>query len=521
VRPRRRLAAVAAAVVLLGACTQDQGTRPSGTPETLPPVTGSVEAPDEPAADPAYERFYSQAPQWEACGEGVECTSVTVPVDWEAPEGATLDLAVVRRPATDADARIGSLLYNPGGPGASGTALVEEFGETLVSPEARAAYDLVGFDPRGVGDSAPIDCLSDAQMDDYLAYDVEAGTPAGLAELEQVAAEFVAGCQADAGALLAHVATPSAARDMDVLRAALGEERLTYLGKSYGTLLGASYAKQFPQRVGRLVLDGALDPANTYADVVLGQAAGLELALRNYLQACLDGDTSGECPLRGSVDDAAAQVQQVIAAAEERPLATDSDRELTVTLAVSGIITPLYEDAAWPVLDAALAAALSGDGTPLLELADLYADRADDGSYNSNLLEAFAAVNCLDYAVDDSPEAMRASEEELAAASPTFGRFLAFGEVTCGMWPHPPVRDAEPIAAPGAAPILVVGTTGDPATPYPWSEALASQLESGRLLTWEGEGHTAYARGSDCVDSAVDGYLLDGVLPGEGATCSS
>ena len=517
----RRLVAVAGVVVLLAGCTQGRTPQPSGTPETLPPLTGSVEAPGEPATDPAYERFYSQTPEWAQCGEGLECTSVTVPVDWEAPEGRTIELAVVRMPATDADARIGSLLYNPGGPGASGTAPVEQFGESLVTREVRAAYDLVGFDPRGVGDSAPVDCLSDLEMDDYLAYDIEADTAAGLADLERVAAEFVAGCQADAGALLAHVDTPSAARDMDVLRAALGDERLTYLGKSYGTLLGASYAKQFPQRVGRLVLDGAMDPANGYDEVLLGQAGGLELALRNYLQACLEGATSEDCPLRGSVDDAAAQVQQVIAQAEERPLTTDSDRELTVTLAVTGIITPLYEDAAWPLLDAALAAALSGDGTTLLELADLYADRAEDGSYDSNLLEAFAAVNCLDYEVDDSPEAMRALEEELATESPTFGRYLAYGEVTCGMWPHPPVRDAEPIAAAGAAPILVVGTTGDPATPYQWSEALASQLESGRLLTWEGEGHTAYTRGSRCVDAAVDGYLLDGVLPGEGATCSS
>lgn len=514
----RRLAVVVAIVALAG-CTQGRAPAPSGTPETIPPPSETVEVPDEPAADPAFERFYAQTPGWEACGEGLECASVVVPVDWEEPDGDTIDLAVVRRPATDAEARVGSLLYNPGGPGASGTQLVSQFGEQLVSREARAGYDLVGFDPRGVGDSAPVDCLDDAELDDYLAYDVEAETDDGLADLADQAQGFADGCAASAGALLAHLDTPSAARDMDVLRAALGEERLTYLGKSYGTLLGAHYAEQFPQRVGRFVLDGALDPSNGYGDVVLGQAGGLELALRNYLQACLDGETSGECPLRGSVDEAAEQVQRVIAQAEEQPLTTGTDRELTVTLAVSGIITPLYEDASWPVLDEALAAALVGDGAPLLRLADLYADRAEDGTYNSNLLEAFTAINCLDYSVDDAPEAMRALADQLAAESPTFGRFLAFGEVTCGLWPVEPVRPEEPIAASGAAPVLVVGTTGDPATPYQWSQALAEQLDSGRLLTWEGEGHTAYARASACVDAAVDAYLLEGVLPGEGATC--
>jgi pimeloyl-ACP methyl ester carboxylesterase len=515
------VAAVALAVaVALSGCSQGSAPSPTGTPETLPPPTESAELPGEPVADPAFERFYAQTAAWEACGEELECTTVTVPVDWEEPGGETLDLAVVRRPATDEGARIGSLLYNPGGPGASGTQLVELYGEQLVTREVLARYDLVGFDPRGVGDSAPVDCLDDAELDDYLAYDVEAETDEGLDDLTEEAQAFADGCAASAGPLLAHLGTPSAARDMDVLRAALGEERLTYLGKSYGTLLGAHYAGQFPQRVGRLVLDGALDPSNGYDDVLLGQAGGLELALRSYLQACLDGDTSDECPVRGSVDQAAEQVQRVIAQAEEQPLPTGTDRELTVTLAVSGIITPLYEDASWPVLDEALAAALVGDGEPLLRLADLYADRNEDGTYASNLLEAFTAINCLDYAVDDSPDAMRALEDRLAQESPTFGRFLAFGETTCGLWPEEPVRAEETISASGAPPILVVGTTGDPATPYEWSVALAEQLESGRLLTWEGEGHTAYARGSRCVDAAVDGYLLDGVLPGEGATCA-
>jgi pimeloyl-ACP methyl ester carboxylesterase len=304
---------------------------------------------------------------------------------------------------------------------------------------------------------------------------------------------------------------------MDVLRAALGSQRLDYLGKSYGTLLGATYAGLFPSRVGRFVLDGALDPASSFADVSRVQARGMETSLRAYAAGCA---SRRGCPLSHDTDAAVAQVRGVLAAAHTSPLPTRSRRPLTGPLATSGVLTPLYDDASWPRLDDALAAALQGDGSGLLQLADAYADRRSDGTYGSNLLEAFTAVNCLDYPVDDSVPAMRAEEAELEEASPTFGRSLAFGEVQCGVWPVPPTRTPAPISADGAAPILVVGTTGDPATPYVWAQALASELSSGRLLTWRGEGHTAYRRESACVDAAVDGYLLDGVLPGEGATCT-
>jgi pimeloyl-ACP methyl ester carboxylesterase len=488
-----------------------------GQPTALPAPTASVAAGAEPATDPRFGRFYEQSVTWEKCGQRLECAKVTVPVDWQHPDGATLQLSVVRRPATDRKHRIGSLLMNPGGPGASGVQYVADYGDHITTRALRGAFDLVGFDPRGVGESDPVDCLPDAELDRFLAFDADPQQPGGLQAMRQEARDFAAGCEAHTGALLGHVDTASAARDMDVLRAVLGDQRLSYLGKSYGTFLGAMYAEEFPQRVGRLVLDGAIDPALSSAQIGVGQAAGMEQALRAYVTDCL---TRRDCPLRGSVDDALGQVRSVVDAARQHPLRTDDpNRSLTASLAFYGLIAPLYENASWPMLDQALAAALAGDGSLLLELADLYADRQPDGEYGSNLLEAFNAVNCLDYPVDASPGAMEAEARRLEQASPTFGDAMAYGELLCAAWPVPPVLKPAPLHAKGSPPILVVGTTGDPATPYDWAVSLAKQLDSGRLLTWHGEGHTAYMRGSACVDAAVDGYLVDGVLPGKDATC--
>lgn len=490
---------------------------PTGTPSQLPPLSEVEPRPDEPASDESFARFYAQEPTWTACYEAAQCATVSVPVDWAAPEGEILDLAVVRLRATNDD-RIGSLVINPGGPGASGVQYVGRFGRQVTSEALRERYDVVGFDPRGVGQSRPVDCLPDAEMDAYLARDSDPSTAQGLAEMTAEARRFAQGCAASAGPLLAHVDTRSAALDMDVLRAALDDERLNYLGKSYGTLLGATYADALPHRVGRMVLDGALDPASGNTDVVVGQAAGLERALRAFVQDCLD---RRECPLSGDVDDGVDQVRTLLRRVDAEPLPTgDAARPLTEPLAVTGVVAPLYSQDSWPQLGAALADAFDGDGRALLAAADSYADRRPDGRYDSNLLEAFPAVNCLDYPVDDDPVSMREVERLTTQASPTFGRYLAYGEVLCGQWPVRPVRTPAPVRASGAPPVLVVGTTGDPATPYEWARSLAEQLESGRLLTWEGEGHTAYGRGSACVDGAVDRLLLDGELPGEGATCS-
>ncbi|WP_299035920.1 alpha/beta hydrolase [uncultured Pseudokineococcus sp.] len=529
-RSRRVLgrgAVAAAGVLVLAGCSG--AAEPVGGPATTLPAPGPVTATaGEAAQDPALARFYDQQPEWVPCGQVRECTTVTVPVSWAEPAGEVLELAVARVPAGDEDERLGSLLVNPGGPGASGVEWVGADAAAVVSEEVRERYDVVGFDPRGVGSSEPVDCVDDAALDAYLAEDVDTTTLEGRAEAVERAREFAAGCEADAGALLGEVGTPSVARDLDVLRAVLGDERLSYLGKSYGTLIGAEYARLNPQRVGRLVLDGALDPASTAEEVAVGQARGLESSLRAFVTACLAGDVD-DCPLEpgdggeGAVDAALAEVAALVEGAAETPLPTgDPDRPLTRPLAATGVVAPLYEDALWPVLATALAQAQDGDGAGLLALADAYSGRAEDGSYASNLLEAFTAVSCLDYpAAPDDPAEQARVREQLEEAAPTFAGLLVGEDVTCDVWPEQPVRTPAPVEAAGAAPVLVVGTTGDPATPYAWAQSLADQLASGRLLTYEGEGHTAYLRASECVDGAVDAYLLQGVLPGEGAACET
>lgn len=496
-------------------------------PETtaVPSPTVTVGAGEEPATEPSTEGFYGQDPGWRACDdEPLECGSVQVPVDWADPAGPTLAVALVRVPASGD--RQGSLLVNFGGPGVSGVDLVTEFGEAVVGAPLADAYDLVGFDPRGVGASSGIDCLTDPELDAWRAFDTEADAdtdPAAAIAQSRVAADrFAAGCARSAGDLLANLDTVSAARDLDVVRDALGEQRLDYLGYSYGTLLGATYADLFPQRVDRFVLDGALDPTSSYRDVVRGQATGIERALRGYVRACLAGD-AGDCPLSGNEDDAMAQAAGVVERADDTPLPTDQPgREVTIGLAFTGIVSTLYDQRSWPSLSAALTEAIvDGRGTQLLTLADGYADREPDGTYSSNIDEAFTAINCVDYPVDDSPEAMDRAAAALEDAAPFIGAFMAYGEVLCGQWPVPASRTPGPLTAAGAPPVLVLGTTGDPATPYEWAVALAQQLDSGVLLTREGEGHTAYGQGSRCVDASVEAWLVRGEIVDDGTVCTS
>lgn len=521
-RPGRRLlrgaALLAAAALALTACS---GTpEPTGgAPTTLPPTPSTTAVPGEQATDPAYARYYDQRVDWSDCGGGLQCATVEVPVDWSQPDRDRLGLAVARHPATDPSRKVGSLLVNPGGPGASGVAWLRGGVQAVVSDAVEQRYDVVAFDPRGTGSSQPVQCLSDAEFDAYRADPADPTTPTGLAEETSEAEQFAQGCEVDAGLLLGHLGTADAVRDLDVLRAAVGSERLDYLGKSYGTLLGAEYAGRFPHRVGRLVLDGALDPASSATDVDLVQAEGLEQSLRAYAQAC--SQRSG-CDLGSTADAVVQQVRDVLTAARQKPLGTsDPQRPLTAPLAFQGIIATLYDSGTWPLLDRAVQDARAGDGSRLLQLADAYAGRQPDGTYSSNILQAFTAISCLDRPVDASPQAMAAEAAQLEQRSPTFGRSLSYGALQCGVWPVPPTRTPAPVKAEGAAPVLVVGTTNDPATPYVWAQSLASQLSSARLLTYRGEGHTAYRRGSACVDGAVDGYLLSGVLPGQDATCDS
>ena len=485
------------------------GAGVASQPPTTTPAPDATRPPT-----PALARFYSQQLSWSSCRDHDLCATLTVPLDYRHPAGRTIGLALLKVPAADPGRRIGSLVVNPGGPGAPGTDYAAGAGRVFREP-IRDAYDVVGFDPRGTGASDPVDCLSDGQLDDYLAEDPDPDTSAEVAQYMHWVDELGRGCVERSGELAAHVSTVEAARDMDVLRAALGESRMTYFGASYGTKLGATYADLFPHRVGRMVLDGAVDLSISSRELSLEQAAGFETALRSYVQHCVG---QGDCYLGDSVDAGLTRIRDFIDSVDAHPLPTGTDRELDVGNAFYGIVLPLYSRDYWRILDQALQTAFEGDGSMLLRLADFYNSRGDDG-YTDNSSEAIYAINCL-----DDPWAIPASEvpanvPDFEHASPTFGRVFAWGLTTCaGIQVHSTERDRD-VRAAGAAPIVVVGTTRDPATPYKWAVDLAHQLDSGVLVSRDGDGHTGYNAGNQCVDEAVERYLVDGTVPTDGLSC--
>ena len=492
-------------VALLVSCTSaGDSARPS---QASPRAPGSTTGTDSGLA-----AFYSQRVRWHGCRDGFECAKVRVPVDYAAPGGASIALAVVRLPSRGGD-RLGSLLLNPGGPGVSGIGYARN-ADSAISSTVRHHYDIVGFDPRGVGDSAPIRCLSDAQSDQFTAQDGSPDDSAEESELVRLARLLGDRCAARNAGLLAHVGTRDAARDLDVLRVILGDDKLNFLGKSYGTYLGAIYAEIFPDRVGRLVLDGVVDPADDTAALARSQALGFERALASFVDDCLR--RSG-CPLSGDRDNALAQVSGILDAADRTPLR--ASRPVTQSLALLGVAWSMYDTGFWPVLRAALAQAQHGDGSTLLALADSYLERNSKGHYLTNSGDAIFAVSCLDRPETSDVSTLRARAQQLSAVAPRFGTYVAWGALPCGVWPVPPEGKPAPVRARGARPILVVGTTRDPATPYASAQNLAAELESARLLTFDGDGHTAYEQGSRCIDDAVDAYLVTGTLPAEGTRC--
>lgn len=489
----------------------------------IPPEASSSPAPSrEPDLDgvPAgFESYYGQTLEWSSCvgaDAGVyDCTTVTAPLDWTEPDAGDIELAVIRRAATNGDA-IGSLLTNPGGPGASGYDLIAQSASFAVGAALSNVYDVIGFDPRGVGRSTAVTCFDATAMDAYL-FDIPAdprGSAGWTAELTERNDEFVAACEAGTGDVLEYITTDNAARDMDLLRAVLGDTTLNYLGYSYGTFLGATYAKLFPERVGRLVLDGAIDPSISGLDVGTTQAVGFESALRAYMAACVSGN---DCPFSGTVDQAMAGLGTLLASVDATPLRGSDGRMLGADSLLTAIIAALYSEGSWQYLSMGLTDALAGDPDMALYLADFYYGRTD-GVYEDNSTEAFRAYNCMDYPLVTSQAEIDASAALIAAEAPTIAPYWQ-GVDVCEVWPYPPTGVREKIAAEGAAPIVVVGTTNDPATPYAWSVALAEQLSSGVLITREGEGHTGYNKGSSCVDRAVEAYLIDGTVPQDGLVC--
>jgi pimeloyl-ACP methyl ester carboxylesterase len=496
-RARWAAAAVALAAALAG-CTSAATTQP-------------------PAAQPGtLAAYYAQHLDWQPCDGGFRCARLVVPFDYARPDGPRFTLPVVELPAGDPAHRVGALVINPGGPGGSGVQYA--LAARQVFPAAiLARFDIAGFDPRGAGASQPpLNCENGPQLDTFLATDDEPDDAAQLARLIAASKQFAARCERHSAALLPYVGTPDAARDLDVLRAALGQSRLTYLGKSYGTYLGSWYAQLFPHRVRALVLDGAVDPATSPLDATIAQAEGFQGAFGSFAAWCV---AAGGCPLGGSVARAQAKVQALITRADAVPLADHlGDGQVADgAMLLYGVADALYSRASWPVLRTALADAFGGDGTGLVTLANQLYGRNPNGTY-STLANAVTAIDCLDKPWPRTLGPWRSAARAAARAAPMFGAALVWGSLACAYWPvpaHPQPR----IRAAGAPPVLVVGTLRDPATPYRWAQALSGDLASGVLLGWNGDGHTAYGEGSSCVDSIVDDYLIDLAVPRSGTVC--
>ncbi|WP_137988551.1 alpha/beta hydrolase [Streptomyces vilmorinianum] len=513
---RTSATALAVAGLILSGCTGGSDAAAPAGPSSATSPSGAATAA---TPDPALRTYYGQKPAWRDCGvPRFQCATLRAPLDYAKPEAGEIKLAVSRVAATGPGKRLGSLLVNPGGPGGSAVGYLQGYAGIGYPAPVRAQYDMVAVDPRGVARSEPVDCLTGPQMDTYTQVDQ---TPDDAAETGALAASFMsfaAGCEKRSGAILPHVSTVDTARDMDIVRAVLGDEKLTYVGASYGTFLGATYAELFPARVGRLVLDGAMDPSLPAVDLNRDQTAGFETAFRAFAADCV---TKPDCPLgTKSVAAASDNLKAFFRAVDADPVPTGESRALGESLATTGVIAAMYDEGAWPQLREALTRAIGGEGSGLLALADSYYEREPDGSY-ANLMFANAAVNCLDLPASfagpaDAAKAVPSFEK----ASPVFGEGLAWAALNCTYWPTPATGRPHRITADGAAPIVVVGTTRDPATPYKWAQSLADQLSSGSLLTYEGDGHTAYGRGSDCIDTAINTYLLDGTVPKDGKRCT-
>ncbi|RRD60835.1 alpha/beta hydrolase [Leucobacter sp. OH1287] len=471
----------------------------------------------------SYEGYQSQKLKWAECDEyNLQCASIAAPDNWdEIGEKQSIQIALARLKSFSSKPR-GSIFINPGGPGVSAIEFLENSNDLFT--ELLEEYDIVAWDPRGVGNSTPVDCLTDKELDDYIFSDPsetgEPGTEEWLSEIEQQNREYSEKCgeNTDAPSGASQMDTVSTVKDLELLRIIVGDDKLNYLGMSYGTFIGALYADIFPEKVGHLVLDGAVDPTTSVLDVVKTQTLGFENALRNYFTACLAED-SCETFKGKSVDEALAGVSQILADLEAKPLRGSDGRFVGPEVAFTAIATPLYSQDSWFYLDMLFSSLQEGDPSVAFTLADFYYDR-EYGSYNNNSTEAFTVINCLDYP-HEKPDlaAMQKNAEELAAVAPLFGKYQGYAEVSCWGWEGKSQDNRRSVTGAGADPILVVGTVGDPATPYEWAVSLAKQLESGVLVTFEGEGHVAYGS-SACTTETVNDYFIRDVVPEDGVRCS-
>ncbi|MFJ6139122.1 alpha/beta hydrolase [Kitasatospora sp. NPDC092286] len=528
IRFSRRALPAAVAAALLAGCTGSGGTDTASTasatapsPATTPTPTATPTPTPTPtgAADPALKAFYGQQLNWAPCADdpatkkvdesAVQCATLKVPLDYAHPAGDAIDVALSRIPSARPDQRVGSLLVNPGGPGGSGVRMVQT-GQTDYDGPLHDHFDVVGFDPRGVGRTSPVNCLDDKARDGWLTTD-EPGDAHGKTLADA--------CQAKYGKALPFLGTRDTVRDMDVLRGALGDEKLNYLGLSYGTYLGSIYAEEFPDRTGRLVLDGATDRSVPLIQHNIDQQAGFERAFQEFAADCVK---QKGCPLGKDPDKAAQKLAGFLDGLKDHPLTATNGRTVTANAAWTGVIDNLYGgEKARADLRAILTLAMEHDkGDYLLTLADDYNKRDEQGHYGVSA-DAYTAIHCADAAMAPTDAELQAALAELAAKAPLISKhnpLSALFDPDCRTWPFRSAEKPHTVKAEGSAPILVVGSTGDPTTPYAWSEKLAAGLAHGVLLTREGDGHTAYGR-SACIRTAVHTFLVDGTVPAAGTRC--
>ena len=504
------------AFALLAGCTGTTGTPTSESGGSSPAAVDPAQAP--------LESFYTQKLTWERCddydldGAGLKkslrCAKVSVPLDYDNPTGKTASIAISKSAASGD--RVGSLLMNPGGPGASGLSLASQADGTDLTKR----FDVIGFDPRGVGASTPsISCLTpqeaDAERQDL---DLDM-SPAGIAETEKEHTEYARKCTQRAGNdLLAHVGTKEVVRDMDIIRGVLGDEKLNYVGYSYGTRLGSTYAETFPTHVRAMVLDGAVDPEQNPLDELVGQAAGFQKVFDEYARDCAK---KSDCPLGTDPAAASASYRSLVNPLIDTPAQTSDPRNLGYNDAMTGVQQALYSADLWRLLTVGLRELRDGRGDTLLKLADIYDGRRDDGTY-SNLNDAFNAIRCVDEPPIRDRAAVGATDLRYRQAAPFLDDGRGTGQApldVCAFWPVPNSSTSHSISMQGLPKVVVVSTTRDPATPYQAGVDLARQL-GGSLITFDGDQHTvALASGVQCVDDPVVSYLTDLTEPTPGLRC--
>jgi pimeloyl-ACP methyl ester carboxylesterase len=504
-------------------------------------VAVAVAAVPAPAAEPApspdggLQRFVAQELTWGSCGgfarsaaeqqafadPRYDCAYLEVPLDYSEPDGETARIALLRQKALDPAARIGSLFVDPGGPGGSGVGFLPALAGLIGDGQVARRFDLIGFDPRGVGVSEPaIDCSDTAEVDaERVDLDLDT-SPEGVAQTEAEYREFAQRCADRVGIdVLANVGTRDVARDLRIAHQAVGDEKLSYVGYSYGTAIGAEFAEQFPSAVRALVLDGAIDPAQDPVESRLTQSRGFQRAFDNFAAACV---AQPGCALGTDLAAASARLQELLRPLITTPVAAGPGRTLGYNDAMTGVLTAMYSQSLWPLLAEGLAQVTRGDGTDLLRLADSYYERGLDGSY-SNLLEAFQVINCVDadrltdrdVALDISRQSLEIAPFYDAGSGPSNALEL------CSFWPVPPTSEPGPVEAEGLPTVLVVSSTGDPATPYEDGVSLAEQMGA-RLLTVQNDGHTIALQGANpCADETATRYLVDLTLPAADANCAA